>query len=489
MMKLGHVFLRLCGLLLVLSGLCGSQIAQAQRQPNVTQRQPNVILIMADDVSWECFGCYGAEDYKTPNIDALAAKGVRFANCFSTPICTPSRVKLMTGQYNFRNYTHFGYLNPKDKTFAQMLKSAGYATAIAGKWQLNGLYHKAAGCDDNSRPFKAGFDEYCLWQVTTGKNDDKGGERFWSPPLEHNGKFLTKEDNHLQYGPDIMSDFVCDFIERNRDQPFFAYYPSVLVHDPFVPTPDSIGDRPRTAKSNKAPKSKPQQKENFVAMVGYLDKIVGKIVNKVKEVGQLENTIILFTADNGTNVRLKSRWKGQEIKGGKGGTTDMGTHVPLVAYWKGHTPVGAVLDDLIDFTDFYPTLAEAANVQLAVEEPSNDPIDGRSFLPRLQGQPGNPRDWVFWHYQPYWGRFPGTQFIRNEEFKLYRDGRYFNVPNDLTEQKSIALGQSTSEGELVRKNLRRVLDIAPLPPTTEAGKNVVDRVTRPDWRNIVNPND
>ena len=124
---------------------------------------------MADDVSWECFGCYGAEDYQTPNIDALASKGVRFANCFSTPICTPSRVKLMTGQYNFRNYTHFGYLNPQDKTFAQMMQAAGYKTAIAGKWQLNGLYHNAPGCTDNTRPFKAGFDEYCLWQVTTGK--------------------------------------------------------------------------------------------------------------------------------------------------------------------------------------------------------------------------------------------------------------------------------------------------------------------------------
>jgi arylsulfatase A len=125
-------------------------------------RRPNVVLIMADDVSWECFGCYGAEDYKTPNIDALAAKGIRFANCYSTPICTPSRVKLMTGKHNFRNYTHFGYLDPKEKTFAQLLRSAGYKTAIAGKWQLNGLYHRAEGSTDSTRPHKAGFDEYCL---------------------------------------------------------------------------------------------------------------------------------------------------------------------------------------------------------------------------------------------------------------------------------------------------------------------------------------
>ena len=114
--------------------------------------------IMADDVSWEAFGCYGADDYLTPNIDALAAAGVRFRHCYSTPICTPTRVKLMTGQYNFRNYTHFGYLNPKEKTFGHLMKSAGYKTAIAGKWQLNGLYNDLPDSRNRTRPLKAGFD-------------------------------------------------------------------------------------------------------------------------------------------------------------------------------------------------------------------------------------------------------------------------------------------------------------------------------------------
>ncbi len=276
-------------------------------------QRPNIVLIMADDVSWECFSCYGAEDYKTPHLDALAAKGIRFNHCYSTPICTTSRVKIMTGKYNFRNYTHFGYLQPEEKTFAQLLKSAGYKTAIAGKWQLSGLYHGAPGNQDASRPVKAGFDEYCLWQVTTQKSSKNGGERFWSPPLEQNGKFLTKEDNHLKYGPDLMSDFLCNFIKRNKDDPFFVYYPTVLVHDPFVPTPDTIGDRPRTHGSNKQPKDKAAKKANFVAMVQYLDKMVGKIVKQVDDLGQLENTIILFTADNGTHVSLTSRWEGQNI--------------------------------------------------------------------------------------------------------------------------------------------------------------------------------
>jgi arylsulfatase A len=448
---------------------------------SLSAKKPNFILIMADDVSWECFSCYGAEDYKTPNIDALAAKGIRFNHCYSTPICTTSRVKIMTGKYNFRNYTHFGYLNPEEKTFGHLLKNAGYKTAIAGKWQLNGLYHKAEGSQDAARPVKAGFDEYCLWQVTTQKGGERGGERFWSPPLEQNGKFLTKKDNHEKYGPDIMSDFVCDFIDRNQNEPFFVYYPTVLVHDPFVPTPDNIGDRPRTHDSNKAPKGEAARKENFVAMVAYLDKIVGKIVKKVDEVGQLDNTIILFTADNGTNVSLTSRWKGQDIKGGKGGTTDMGTHVPLVASWKGHSPEGLVSNDLIDFTDFYATLAQAAGLTPG----ESDPIDGRSFLPQLQGEKGQPRDWVLCHYQPYWGRFPGRQYVRNQSHKLYRDGGFFNVSNDLKEANALTPEQARDAHEALQK----ILSTAPPAPPVQGGPQVKERPVQPDWKNIVNPND
>jgi arylsulfatase A len=448
---------------------------------SLSAKKPNIILIMADDVSWECFSCYGAEDYKTPNIDALAAKGIRFNHCYSTPICTTSRVKIMTGQYNFRNYTHFGYLNPEEKTFGHLLKDAGYKTAIAGKWQLNGLYHKAEGSQDAARPVKAGFDEYCLWQVTTQKGGERGGERFWSPPLEQNGKFLTKRVNHEKYGPDIMSDFVCDFIDRNQNEPFFVYYPTVLVHDPFVPTPDNIGDRPRTHDSNKAPKGEAARKENFVAMVAYLDKIVGKIVKKVDEVGQLDNTIILFTADNGTNVSLTSRWKGQDIKGGKGGTTDMGTHVPLVASWKGQSPEGLVSNDLIDFTDFYATFAQAAGLTLG----KDDPIDGRSFLPQLQGEKGQPRDWVLCHYQPYWGRFPGSQYVRNQTHKLYRDGGFFNVPNDLKEANALTPEQARD----THQALQKILSKAPPAPPVKGGPQAKERPVQPDWKNIVNPND
>lgn len=448
------------------------------------ERQPNIILIMADDVGWEAFGCYGGQDYQTPNIDRLAKMGVQFAHCYSTPLCTTSRVKLMTGKYNFRNYTHFGYLNPQEKTFGHLLQQAGYKTAIAGKWQLNGLSNLLPGHDDATRPLKAGFDEYMLWQLTTGRGPgDGGGERFWNPPIEHNGTFLTSEMNRGKYGPDLFCDFVCDFVDRNRAQPFFVYYPMVLVHDPFVPTPDTIGDRSKET-ANKPPGNKAEKKANFVAMVNYMDQIVGRIVDKVEETGQLENTIILFTADNGTNTSIVSQWNGREIRGGKAGMKDMGTHVPLVAWWKGHTPQGVVSDDLIDFTDFYATFAEAAGHTSGPD----DPIDGRSFLPQLTGQKPHPRDWVLCHYEPYWGKVPG-QFVRNQDYKLYRDGRLYHVPEDLEETND--LSQSADQTVVsVRQSLESLLQLCPPPPSgNKSGKDTKDRPIYPDWRRLLEIND
>ncbi|MHC4995248.1 MAG: sulfatase-like hydrolase/transferase [Planctomycetota bacterium] len=435
--------------------------------------KPNVILIMADDLGWESIGAYGSNDYQTPHLDRLAADGIRFENCFSTPICTTSRVKIMTGQYNFRNYTHFGYLGPEQKTFGHLMRQNGYATAIAGKWQLNGLYNTLPGHDNNQRPVVAGFDEYCLWQLTQGKGP---GERFWHAPIETAGQFITKEQNANKYGPDLLADFICDFIERKKDQPFFVYYPMVLVHDPFVPTPVSIGDVHPSKMDNKTPKNAAAMKDNFGAMINYMDKIIGRIVKKVEDEGLADNTIIMFTADNGTNVRITSKWKGRDIQGGKGGMKDMGTHVPFIAYWKGHTPRGAVFEDLIDFTDFYATLAETAGHKLGAD----DPFDGRSFFPRLMNQTGNPRDWVLCHYQPYWNKTPG-QFARTAEFKLYRNGGFFNVPLDMEEANDLGSGAQTERASAAYRRLKAILDNAPPAPTGKGDRNTEERPTYADW--------
>lgn len=433
------------------------------------ERQPNIILMMADDVSWECFSCYGAEDYNTPNIDRLAAEGARFDHAYSTPICTPSRVKIMTGKYSFRNYTHFGYLDPAERTFGHLLQDAGYQTAIAGKWQLNGIYSSNPGYEDPNRPQKAGFHESLLWQVTREKKD--GGERFWEPLLERNGVAITPEENKGKYGPDLETEFLLKFIEQNKDQPFFAYYPMTLVHDPFVPTPDNLEpDQVISPALNKEPKDKTLKKKYFVGMVEYMDKLIGKITAKVDELGLAEDTIIIFTADNGTHPKIKSQWNGQAITGGKGGMKDNGTHVPFVVRWTGKTPAGTVSKDLIDFTDLYATFADASG-----GHSDKDPVDGRSFLPQLKGETGNPREWVLCHYQPYWGGKTAGQYARTATYKLYRDGRFYNVPVDLDENSDLA---KSGQGADVKKELQYLINR--LPEVPEGDRNSTERPIYPE---------
>lgn len=192
-------------------------------------QKTNIILIMADDMGIETVTSYGGESYNTPNIDKLATEGIRFTNCFSTPLCTPSRVQIMTGKYNFRNYVGFGILNSSEKTFGHYLRENGYKTAVTGKWQLygNNTQYKLAG-QHGALPQSAGFDEYCLWQV-----QDRG-YRYKTASVEYNNEGFKEYD---KYGPDLFTKFATDFIERNKDSTFFLYFPMALVHDPFQPTP------------------------------------------------------------------------------------------------------------------------------------------------------------------------------------------------------------------------------------------------------------
>ncbi len=398
-------------------------------------KKPNIVLIMADDIGYECFGCYGGESYKTPVIDELARTGMRFEHCYSQPLCTPSRVKIMTGQYNFRNYVNFGVLDPKQKTFGHLLRDAGYATCVVGKWQLYGSVNQSAEVrGTGSLPNQAGFEEHCLWQI---KNR---GPRYKDPVMIQNGKSLDNLKG--KYGPDVSCDYALDFIERHKTGPFLVYFPMALVHSPFVPTPDSEDW------------DKPEQKNNtkyFADMVAYMDKIVGCIVNKLDELGIRENTLVLFTGDNGTNKSIKSKTKNGIIQGDKGQTTDAGTRVPLIANQPGVVTVGKVCGDLVDFSDFVPTFAEAAGIKV----PENMIVDGRSFMPQLCGKKGNPREWIFCHYDPRWGNRRKRRFVRDKRWKLYGNGDLYNVPADTLEQKP---NPSGPEAIAARRRLQAVLD-------------------------------
>lgn len=426
---------------LLSAALAGSGPVEARGQ----SQRPNIVLIMADDVGYEAFGAYGSEQYDTPNIDELAQEGMRFTQAYSQPLCTPTRVKIMTGRSNVRNYTAFGVLPPDEHTFGHMLSEAGYATAAVGKWQLYGADHypertRAAG----TLPGEAGFEEWALWQVRTRPS------RYWNPTLNINGE--RKSFGKDTYGPDVTTDFLLQFIEDHREEPFFAYYPMNLPHFPFEPTPHSDS------------RDQEGKQQNFEDMVAYMDHLVGRVVDKIEQLGLSERTLILFTGDNGTHRPLVSRLNGRVIQGGKGKTTEAGMHVPLVARMPGTVPAGTVNDDLISFADFFPTLADFGQGEL----PPNTTLDGRSFAPQIRGEPGEPREWVFSYYWPKPvsnpERFNRVRFVFDEEYKLYADGRLFRLPDDPKAADPIELGQAGDAARAARRKLTEALRTMPSEP-------------------------
>jgi len=394
------------------------------------QGKPNIILIMADDLGYETIGANGGTSYRTPRLDRLAREGLRFEHCYSQPLCTPSRVQIMTGCYNSRNYVRFGYLDVGATTFAHWLRDAGYATCITGKWQLNGN-HQELELPPTTRPEHFGFDEWCLWQLdNSGRVQIEGKRvdaRYADPRLNVNGKDTGLM--HGKYGPDVCADFAIDFIRRNRQRPFLLYYPMILTHCPFWPTPASAEWPNREArKPGDAYKGRPQ---HFGDMVSYMDGIVGRIVDQVDELGLEQRTLILFTGDNGTDRPIVSMCNGRKVAGAKGSLTDGGTRVPLIARWKGRTPDGKVTDDLVDFSDFLPMMLDLAGIA----RPSDLKLDGRSFAPQLCGKEGNPRDWIYcWYFRSGKPDQQGGEWARTQRYKLYKDGRLYDVANDVLEE-------------------------------------------------------
>ena len=395
-------------------------------------RKPNIILIMADDLGYECIGANGSDSYKTPSLDKLAAGGVRFDNCYVQPVCTPTRVQLMTGMYNVRNYIQFGILDRDAQTFAHPLKEAGYVTGIAGKWQLG---------KGKNLPQRFGFDEAYLWQHT------RRPPRYANPGLELNGE--ERDFTNGEYGPTLVNDFAIDFVTRHKDEPFFLYYPMMLTHGPYPATPDSADWDPK-AKNDKHG----NDPKHFGEMITYMDKLIGQLVAKLDELEIRENTLVIFLADNGTGRGITSQWKGQAYPGGKGSTTARGMHVPLIANWPSHVPAGKMNDDLIDSTDFYPTLCEV----VGLKAPTSESFDGHSFAPQLRGEKGKPREWIYCWFASQGGPKANREFAMTKGIKLYRDGRVFDLRTDPFEEHATEakdLGQAEADAI---KMLNGVLD-------------------------------
>ncbi len=400
------------------AGIAFPYVSTAVASSKNESRPPNIVLIMGDDLGMECLGCYGGTSYSTPNIDALAEEGIRFNHCYSMGKCVPSRITILTGRYPFRNYGEWGTIPEEEMTFGHVLQACGYQTALAGKWQLSLLHENPAFVH------RMGFHGYSCWAWHEGP-------RYFYPVIWQNEKLRT--DVADQYGPDVYCGFLKNFIRSNKDKPFLAYYPMNLPH--FA----------KTGGDHKEPPGPDGEYQTYSEMISQIDRLVGELVETLEEEGLRENTVILFTGDNGTPQQVTSKIKGRTIKGGKGTLTDAGTHVPLIVNWPGRAPKGTENNDLIDFSDFLPTLADLAGIELVTQRT----IDGVSFAPQIKGEEGQPREWAYSEWNGCW--------VRTHRWKLYEDQRLFDMQEDPEEESPISEQDESSEAARAWEKLSQVM--------------------------------
>lgn len=398
--------------------------------------RPNIVFVMIDDLGAEAVGAYGGESYATPRMDALAKQGMQFNNAFAQPMCQISRSTLMSGLYGFRT----GFKSNSDRplsskdgwgkgqaSLANLLQDAGYTTVMSGKWHLSHLDHHPDHLTEQ------GFEYQNVWAHVIG---GKRTRRYWESTYYREKEFIT--DGPGIYGPDVFCKYITDFMTAHKDdeKPFFAYYPLVLVHSPWPQTPDNINDPQSgwTAKDNlRTPETQKMSNPNFKSMVEYTDKVIGRVVDSIEDLGMAENTLLIVTGDNGTFRNFSSQYKGEALKGGKGQVSDIGTRVPFFAVWKGKIVPGSINENLIDFTDVLPTLVELGGGTL----PEGKTYDGKSFAGQLLGDPkASSRNWVF-------AGNGAKAMARADKFSLDAAGQLYDLRENRYEPKPVKKGEFT----------------------------------------------
>ncbi len=397
---------------------------------------PNIVFILADDLGYGDLGCYGQKQIQTPNLDRLAADGMRFTQAYAgSTVCAPSRCCLMTGLHNghgrIRDNLPLGiYLKKADVTIAEVLKPAGYRTGAVGKWSL-GL-HGSEG-----KPNDQGFDDWF------GHLDQDQAHYYYPDHLWDNDRVMLLAGNRgqqkKQYTADLFTERALQFIDQSKSGPFFLYlaytlphwsdYPKGTPESQIVPSDAPYHDRPW-----------PQVERNYAAMVTRLDREVGRLLARLKERGLEENTLVFFTSDNGPSAEALHQpsffQSGGPLRGVKRDLYEGGIRVPMIARWPGKVPAGKVSDQVWAFWDVLPTLAE-----LAGAEPPRG-LDGISLAPTLLGQPQTrPHEYLYWDYGHTRGKY--LQAVRLGDWKGVRNGvgsplELYNLKTDLGETRDVA---------------------------------------------------
>ncbi len=417
-------------------------------------QKPNIVFFLIDDLGWSDLGCYGSKFYETPNIDKLANEGIRFTSAYMMPTCSPSRASLMTGEYPPRTgiYTVDAYagtplkmqkvkgirskkfLSQNDVTIAEVLKNEGYVNGHFGKWHL--------GNTPETYPLAQGFD------VNVAGCETGAPRSFFSPYL--NVKNIETQ-NDGKYLPEVLTDGACRFIEENKNSPFFLYFPFYLVHVPLHAKKEWAAKY--AAKEPDGGQSIPA----YGAMVSYMDFCVGRVLKKIEELGLDENTIVIFTSDNGGQIVATSN---SPLKGQKGNLHEGGIRVPLIVKWPGKVKKATRNDTPVTVVDFYPTLAGMSDANL----PKDKQIDGESIVPLLTGKGRLKRDAIFWHLTSYNGNGrsnsllwqPPGGAIRKGDWKLienFEDGslQLYNLKGDIGEKENLADKYPEKTNELLNR--------------------------------------
>jgi arylsulfatase A-like enzyme len=447
---------------------------QKQTNENIQLKKPNIVFILADDLGYGDLSCYGQKNFVTPNLDKMAAGGMLFTQHYSgTTVCAPSRSSLMTGQHTGhtpirgnKGWKPEGQwpLNADAFTIAEMLKQAGYATGAFGKWGLGFV-------ETEGSPNKQGFDEFYGYNCQSLAHNYYPGH-LW----DNDQKVVLKEnsgDKFEIYAPYLIHERALQFIENNKDKPFFLYYPNVIPHaelllpeenlaefrGKFLPEKEFKGAEPGDTNFRMGPYgTQPESHAAFAAMVTLLDKQVGEVLAKLKELGLEKNTLVIFSSDNGPHLEGGADPdyfdSNGPLKGYKRDLYEGGIRVPMIAFWEGKIVPGSKSNHISAFWDLMPTAAELAGVTV----PEN--MDGISYLSALLGNEQTQHEYLYWEFHEKGGR----QALRKGDWKLVKYNVFdpektttelYNLANDIGEENNLA-----AENPEVVIELQQLMDSA-----------------------------